>query len=1028
MKSYKYALLHVLCLLMLTTSSIFAQQKILVKGNVSSESDGEPLAGATVHVQNQSTKWVVTDKDGNYSIKVSKGATLIFEFIGFEKQILKVNKSEINVRLKTNAVQLNEAVSIGYGTVRKKELTGAATQVSSKDLSHVVNNDLGMALQGMISGVTVSASSGDPGSVGNIQIRGVTSMSGDNTPLFVVDGIPQEGNPNISTNEIATIDILKDAASCAIYGTRGATGVILITTKQGQEGKMKFAFDASYGFQSIAYNRLPDLMNTNEQTYAEILYYRQSGTDVGDMDASYGLSKYTNYYKNDTDFTKMLLASGNSPIQQYNINMSGGSKSMKYNITLGYYDQDGLILNSGYNRYNLRNNLVYNHGKLSMNFNTSASIEAKQKASGSSLTQAIKMKPYYPAVERGLSEYVVPDDNEAYKIASLLRLYETTNETNTSKASFNYGINYKLFKDLTLSSKLGYNYSESYNEYFVPSVTVYDTEGNEISPGSDNDKIQNATRRNTSLAWNGVVTYSHNFNKKHKLTATIASSYQEYNFKGFYAGRKNLISNSIKVINAGTDDQYAYSYDYYTDRLFGFIGRLQYNYKSKYLFSASMRSDASTKFSSDNKWGYFPSASIGWNVSDEKFWRPLKKVANICKLRASYGTTGNNRFSSYTYQETISTGYDYVDTSNGMIIGTTQTTYANEDVKWETSKQINVGLDLGFLKNSIVFTADAYYTSKDDMLATVQIPSSTGVGTSNDSKITMNIGDMINKGYELNLTYKHSFNKLWMRASLNFSQSTNEVTNLGGTDDIIYNAASTIISGDANSVTTAFSKGYEAGSFFLLKSAGVANTEEKLEEFKKIKSDAILGDEMYEDVNGDGYITTDDRVYCGSGLPDFEMGFNMNLTYKNFDFSMMWYACLGNEVINGPEALSYSEGRNLKLLSQWSNANQNSEIPTWRGNSKAHMNYIGYSDLWVEDGSYARMKNITLGYTLSKSIAKWMNVSQVRVFFSGQNLITLTGYTGMDPDVGGNGLTTRGLDKGYYPTSKQYLFGLKINF
>lgn len=1023
--------LTALCFLMLLITPLLAQtpKRIVVQGTVTSAEDGEPLIGATVQIASNTKSGVITDFDGRYKIRVRKGAKLIVSYVGMKSKTVLVKGQRLDIKLKSDAKLLDEVVAIGYATVKKKELTGAATQVKAESLENVVSTDVGMALQGLVSGVSVTSSAGDPGSVANIQIRGVTSISGSNTPLFVVDGIPQQENPNLSSNEIQTIDILKDAASCAIYGTRGAAGVILITTKQGEKGRVKFAFDATYGVQEIAYDRLPDLMNTTDQTYVDILKGRKDG--YADMQINYMLSKNSYYYMNNTDVMDVLLKEGNSPEQSYNLNMSGGSNNITYNVILGYYNQEGVVLNSGFDRYNLRNNLTYKKDKLKVSVNTSFTMQKIERATGSSLSQALRYMPYTPEIDRDATSFEVPGtgySTEVAAVSTLLRSFQTTNETLKNTYTANLGVDYKITKDLSFMTKLGANLTNIYNEKFVPSASVYDSEGTEVSKGNANSYVSNESTRSFAYNWHGGLNYWHTFHKNHKLGASAIVSYEEYDFRGFNGGRYGVSDNSITVINGGTERPFANSKTFYTDRLLGFIGRVQYNYKSRYLFSTSLRADASSKFAKDNRWGYFPSASAGWNVSDEAFWSPIKEVANNFKLRASIGTTGNQSFPSYSYMSTLETGFDYADASGSTVFGSTQTTYPTPDVKWETSVQTNIGFDLGFLDNRITLSGDVYRTDKKDMLATVKLPASTGVGTTGYSLVTKNIGNMVNEGFELNLTGKQHFGKLFVSAGLNYSKNTNEITSLGDGNELIYNSNSMIINGDGNSVTTVFAKGYEAGAFFLYKTDGVANTQEKLEAFQKLKADAKMGDLIFVDSNKDGKIGNDDRTYCGSGLPDFEMGFNLSLKYKQFDFSTQWFASYGNEIINGAEAQSFDSGRNQALVSQWSTANTSSNIPVYRGTGKVHMNYIGYSDLWVEDGSFIRMKAATLGYTLPKHITSVLGLTKARFFVTGQNLLTFTKYSGMDPEIGGNGLSTRGLDKGGYPISKKIMFGVKTNF
>lgn len=731
-------------LLVTISINVMAQGKLKVQGIVTDEENGEPLIGVTVKIVGDNKTGVITDLNGEYSIMAKKGDKIAFSYIGMKRKVMTVKSNKMDVVLSSDAVLLDEVVAIGYGTVKKKELTGAAIQVKSDELQNVVSTDVGMALQGLVSGVSVTSSAGDPGSVANIQIRGVTSISGSNTPLFVVDGVPQEGNPNLSSNEIATIDILKDAASCAIYGTRGAAGVILITTKQGQSGKMKVSLDATYGFQEIAYDKLSQVMDTREQTYCEILDGRLDG--FSDMEINYMLSKNKYYYMNNTDVMDMILEEGLRPEQSYNLTLSGGTKELTYSVMTGYYKQDGIVMNSGYDRFNMRNNLNYRKNRVKLSLSTSFSMDKTRKASGTSLGQALNFMPYTPYIDREEDEFEVPGvgySSEVNQVSMLLRAFQTKDETNKNTFSGNFGFDYELFKSFTFTTKVGINLNNTYRENFVPNASVYDSEGTEVSVGSSSSKAMNEATRRFSLSWFGGFNYNTTFNKSHKLAVNALASYEQYDFKGFDAGRYGVMNNDIEVINGASRRPFANSKTFYIDRLLGFIGRVQYSFKEKYLLSLSTRADASSKFAKENRWGFFPSVSGGWNVSDEKFWKKLSRVMNTFKIRASYGTTGNQSFPSYSYISTVKSGIDYPTASGSVNYGSILTTYANPDVKWETSIQTNVGFDMAFMKNMFTLSGDIYRTDKKDMLATVKLPASTGVGTGTNSLVTLNSATLL---------------------------------------------------------------------------------------------------------------------------------------------------------------------------------------------------------------------------------------------------------------------------------------------
>lgn len=1016
-----------------------AQERITVKGVVSDAETGEALIGVAVYVEEEPSVGATTGIDGDFAIKVKKGNSLVFSYIGMDDKVVKVTSNQLNVKMESSSIEIESVVAIGYGTVSKKELTGATIQLKSEDLEGVVSSDIGMALQGQVPGLSISASAGDPGSVANIQIRGVTSLSGSNTPLFVVDGIPQEDNPNISSNEIASIDILKDAASASIYGSRGAAGVILITTKEGKQGKMKVAFDATYGVQSIATDRLPDLMNTAEQTYFQILANRRDG--YTDMESpSYTLTKNEYYYMNDTDALDLIMRDEAASEQSYNLTLSGGSKELTYSLVLGHYDQTGVVRNSEYQRYNMRSNLVYNKDKVKLTYSTAFTLDEVNLAPGTSISQVVSFMPYTPEVATDATEYEVAGtgySSEVSAVSTLLRSFQATDVNQRTTFATNMALDYKINNFLTASGKASANVYDTNREIFYPSITITDSVGEVQYEGLSNSYVKNTATRRLSYNVSGGLTYNRTYAKKHKLTGTAMLSYEKYDYSGFYAQKYGVIDNDISVLAGTSENPSVGSETSYVNTLVGVIGRVLYSYQSRYMLSLSMRADGSSKFAEGNRWGVFPSSSVGWNVHQEKFWRPLKNTINNFKVRASYGTTGNQSIGAYNYTSTLETGYDYVDGSGSQVVGVAQTTYVDPDIKWETTTQFNAGFDMGFFNNSISISADYYKSLKYDMLSTVQLPASTGVGTSSDALLVKNIGNMTNEGIEFDIRFKKMIGKTFVTANFNIARTINEVTSLGDGNTIIYNSASTIISGDGESVTTVFAEGYEAGAFFLYKTDGVINDQAELEEYQNrtvngesvvYHPDAQIGDLKFVDTDGDGVLTDSDRAYCGSGTPDFEFGFGGSISRGSWELSTQWFASIGSEIINGVEALSYSEGRNVGLLSQWSETNTTSEIPIYRNSGKEHMNYFGATDLWVEDGSYLRMKVIMLSYTLPEKFTNKVGASSFKVFLTGQNLLTFTGYTGMDPEVGGNGLTTKGLDKGTYPVGKKYMAGVKINF
>lgn len=812
---------------------VFAQA-ITVKGVVK-DSAGEPVIGANVVVVG-TTNGTITDFDGNFTIKANKNAKLEISFIGYKNTVVKVSPN-MNIVLKDDTQLLDDVVVIGYGAVKKKELTGAVAQVKSEDITKINTSDLGNALQGMVSGVSVTAESGAPGAGSEILIRGVASVNGQNTPLYVVDGVPQEGDPRISPNEIETIDILKDAASCAIYGTRGAAGVILITTKKGKEGKMSASFDASYGIKKITSTDY--LMNTQEQTYFNLLFKRNTGTsNTYDDTTLLDLYRSLQYYHNDTNLLDQVFVD-NAATQNYSLTLSGGNNGLTYSIMNGFYKQDGSVINSGFNRYNTRINLGYKRKRLTMNASVGLSVEDTDYSPAGLILQAIKYSPTQPEIKPG-DTFETVGGNEQNRLTYVLDSFFSEDYQRMTNSFANFNINYELFKGFNVSGRVALKESGGYRRNFRPYKEIKDQDGELITKPEDSYISMISTNRN-SIVWDFGAQYRKTV-KGHKVTAFAGVTGEEYVYEGFTAKKQGVVDNDIKVLNGGSLNPSATSSDNYVNRLIGSIGRLQYDWRGRYLISASIRCDGSSRFASNNRWGFFPSASAAWNISDEPFFKPLADVVNNFKLRGSYGTTGNQNFTPYTFSGVITNGYDYVigDASNqSLAIGSIQSEYSNQNVKWETTRQYNIGVDLALFNNKFTLAAEYYSTDKKDMLFPVTLPGSTGA----TKTLVMNVGNMTNSGYELTARYRSAIKGFSYDFSGTFSTNKNKVTRINGDGTRISAYPQGLVSGAAaRSQVTFIAEGYEAGAFFLYPTDGIINTPEKLAEYQKINPTAQMGD------------------------------------------------------------------------------------------------------------------------------------------------------------------------------------------
>lgn len=1011
---------------LLMCNGAFAQKQTL-KGKIVSASDNMEVIGAAVQVEG-TTLGTITGIDGSFVLPNAPiNGTLVVTYIGYKVYKTAIQKNKIyEIKLIEDTKVLDEVVVVGYGTMRKKEVTGSVARVNSDQLNLIATSDVGNALQGQVAGVNVQSSSGQPGATANIQIRGISSINGSNNPLYVVDGVPYEGDPGLSSSEIESMDVLKDAASAAIYGTRGAGGVILITTKSGKAGEMKVSVDSYYGIQKITSGL--NLVSSSQAIFLSALL-GVKGEQIAPNYIWNSIWNGTGLFTNDSKILP-LIEKDNQPIKNVSVNLSGGKDNLVYNVVANYFSQDGILINSGYERYNIRANSTFKKNKFTFTSNLSAKFDKQESPAWGLYQQAFTYLSTSKQVDPNISlDTAEGDSNQLLALGNVLAKFKETNVNDGKGFNANFAINYNIIKGLSFNTRLGAGYNIARVIKTNPLFKIYDSDGKEVKNNATQSGIRKTSQTNTNLSWENVLNYGIKLGK-HDIKATAVFSMEKYTYESFYAQKKDLISNELPSLGAATGDQLvgvgtgAWEQDR-TSTLVGMLGRIQYNYAGKYLLSASIRKDGSSRFTKDNRWGYFPSVSAGWAISEEKFFKPLLQTVNQVKIRASYGTTGNQNFQDYLFAATLSTLYDYAfqGTSSGSLSnGMTQTSYANADVKWETTDSYNAGIDLAFLNNKITFSADAYINTKKNLLFPLKVPPIAGTGTS--GSVIMNVGDMENKGIELAFGYRDKIGKLNYHSNLTFSRNVNKITRMAGTNK--RSPLGSISTGNTDDNITFLCEGMEAGVFLMMPTNGIVNTDEKLQEYQKLRSDAKMGDLIYVDTNKDGLLNDDDRVKCGSGTPKAELGFNYGFEWKGFDLSMNWYASLGNKVVNGSKVASYQNNVNLDQVYQWSLSNPTSSIPAYR--TKTHYNSRTYADIWVEDGSFVRLKNVVIGYSLPKNIITKLRLTKLRFYLAGDNLLTFTKYDGYNPEVGGNGLSTKGLDMGNYPIAIQMRGGLQLDF
>ncbi|WP_339751077.1 TonB-dependent receptor [Algoriphagus aquimarinus] len=995
-----------------------------------------PLPGTSIIIKGTTTG-TISDTDGNYSIAAKEGDIIVYTFIGFNSVERTVgNSSEINVQMMPDTKSLDEVVVVGYGTQTKKEITGAVGSVKSEMISKAPVSDMGEAIQGQIAGVNVQAASGRPGQAANIQIRGVGSLMGALEPLYVVDGVPYQSNPNISPDQIETIDILKDGAAASVYGTRASNGVILITTKRGKKGNIVVDLNAYAGVQNITSGT--PLMNSQQQMYAEEVKLEALGRDPLIFFFNPDALDY------DTDFVGDVQ-NNNALIQNYGLGVSGGTEDLSMNFNSNYFNQDGILINSGFDRLSNRLTAQFKKGKFKAFTSLGYTEENRTQEPWSLYEYSIAQRPWLAPLNSlqtvGENNVQIPVDN-AILYSYLSKELDNVDERKVNTTNIALNLEYEILKGLSFKINLGNNSYNYQRKFFRPQYLVTNRDGSYNPTASREDALLNEdyqfTQRNVL---ENILTYNKEFGK-HQLNITGVASYEKFTSKQLSTGIIGLLSNDTPVLGAGQQATKPSSFDY-VNTLSGLMGRVQYNYDDRYLISGSYRRDGSSNFGQNNVYGDFFGVSAGWNISEESFFSS-NLIENL-KLRGSYAQVGNQSIPPYTYASQIESGVNYLfGPSEDLYNGAIQRRYSNPNVQWESSISSNIGIDLSMLSNRVNFTADIYKNEKQDMLLPRATPPSGGayhpgaVGTY--SPIIVNAGNMTNKGLELSLSYRTEYASgfKWSVAST-FTKNINEITDLQGIERGYGNGQPTLSLGPNVDYTTFFAVGYEAGAFFLVQHDGIIKTQEDLADYKKIEPSAKLGDMKYkdqltEDTNGDGIpdagngkIDENDRVYSGSGQSDFDMGLNLTFEYKGFDLFVQNYLSYGAKIYNGSRMYAYTQGRHLDQYYMWTPQNADSDIPTDRGDGY-HNNVRARSDFFLEDGSYFRVRNITLGYTIPVAATGKIGVNKARIYGTAMNPFTFTEYTGYDPEVGGNGISTRGVDQGNYPVSRRFIFGVQIQF
>jgi len=1008
-----------------------AQQQRSISGKVT-DSGGQPLPGVTVVVKG-TTQGTVTNPDGEYTLSnIPEDATLVFSFVGMHTQELQIEgRTTFMVVMEEESIGLEEVVAVGYGVQTKREVTGSiGSLVMDDNITRPVGN-IGQALYGKISGVQILQGSGQPGSSSSIQIRGINSISAGNAPLIVIDGIqmPEYDLNSINSSDIQSIEVLKDAASASIYGSRGANGVVLVTTKSGKKAeKSSFQLNYSHGIQQLI--RKIDVMNAKEYAQASIDAAQNGWVDIGgDPNAPNTIEARGNYLYTwptifdtpellpyDTDWQDVVYRT--APMHDINIRFSGGDQISTYNVSVGYLNQEGIMITSDYEKYTLNLkanssignwfeygafiNVLYDYGHEPDSYTPIGAVQypaiypiwgddgylgGPQNTPGFENWFAILFRP-----NSGHPYYNINRDFEFSNLKTIGNLF--------ARISLLEGLNIRTSINTYISRRDNKNY---YAGDHLLGPNYFTT----IRTTSSMSRIMKHT-------WENLLTYDKKIGN-HSLNLLGGYEYNTLNYYQLNGERRDYDNDDFPYLAAG-QTIYGANDAARENKLISYFTRLHYNYLGKYFLTAQFRRDGSSRFGPEKKWGNFPSLSFSWNIAQEPFMESLEVLYNF-KLRASYGFTGNDNFSDYRWISRMTQAK--VAIGNSLLTSYYPSSIENPDLGWERTKQLNLGIDIGFVGNRFMIEADAYRTISDGLLLDVPVPSTSGF-----SSVFTNIGQVENKGLELNIVSRNLTKQLTWTTQVTYSSNKSKVLQLGPDNSpLFYN-----LNGGMQNTNMV---GEELFSFYAYKYEGVYKSQAEIDADPASYSTAKPGDGKYKDVNGDGQITAADRTIIGKNTPDFIYGMTNSFTFKGFDFSFLLQGLVGMDVydVNYRRSMRYHEGRNYYglLNNRWRSEEEPGDGYIPRLTVTLDNMVQTASSFWLVDGSYLRLKDVTLGYTLPKEITNKIGVAKTRVYFNGTNLFTFTNAPVNDPE-NFLGSPTDMVRESHspYPTSKIYSFGINI--
>ena len=1001
--------------IILTTEAIkdlHAQQQAKTVTGTVTDVSGEPIIGANIRIKGTTTG-TITDIDGNFSIEAEPQSVIEVSYIGYLTQETVINNQKsIRFLLKEDTKTLDEVVVIGYGVQKKADLTGSVANINTEKLNTQSNANIGQALQGKIAGVDIVSQGGAPGSGTRIMVRGIGTLN-NASPLYIVDGMYMNSIDHINPNDIASIDVLKDASSAAIYGSRAANGVIIVTTKEGSNTEGKPIIDLSVNLGISTASKFLDMLDA--KGWAEVTTIARQAIGKPALDMATDLAN-----KPDNDWQDIMFRP--ALMQNYNLSVKGGGKYSTYYTGLGYFNQDGIVKGTNYQRYNIQSKNDYKRGIFSAGTNLIISFshdkplhqELRGGMIGTILQSVPTLEKYDDTREGGYGGTYGDVVNIPHPLAIIDdNIMDRYNEN--VKIFANLYAQIELFKGLKYKLNLTPDFSfERYKNY----LNKYDFG---LATNSITQLTERQRRRRNILVEN-LLTFDRTFGE-HKISALAGYTYQDSRFRHIQAYGEGL-PQGLEEIDAATTNR-SNEGNSWRSVLTSILGRVFYSYQNKYLFTATIRRDGSSKFGKNNRYGYFPSFSLGWNVAEEKFMENVHWLEQL-KLRGGYGVLGNQEIDNYQYSSTITTGINYPDGNGGLLQGAFPKNFANPDIKWEETAMTNVGIDFMAFNNRLSLTADYYVKNTKDILLTVPIPISSG--GANDP--IRNAGKIRNNGFEFNLGWMDQPNPdISYGINLIGSFNKNKVIAMGSESGSIKGGST-----NQNITTSETKAGYPIGGYWLISTAGYFNSQEEVDAYakdgKKIQPAAEPGDIKFVDANNDGVINDDDRVFQGSPFPDFTFALNGNMRYKNFDLSIGLQGVLGNKIYNATRQTleDVTKGSNFlaSCLDYWTPENKNASHPrlTW---DDPNRNTRAESDRYLENGSYLRLRSVQLGYTFPQTWFKGA-IQHARVYINAENLFTITSYSGYSPDVNADNANYRGFDNFIYPTNRTFMLGLNVTF